>query len=284
MTSTPLLDVANSDGSSETSGNSFTSIESPLNHNGWSRLRERLRSANENEMERPGSASACNPVRSPKGGDLPLAGKKTLAGWILARLQAASPGEAPLRGQWKRAVRNLSLVRNLFAPVGQYHSSSSRSHSFSAAKRRASCQQSSPRPSEKSNRVIPAVEETPEASRITALSVELPEEQSSSPNPSKANDGWRGSRLGNLIDGVYESPEDLQARKRIRLLPEVAQQVQVLWDCADKRVERMSMPGYLDFHLSVFYYISAREGVAKEDVDLMEAWEVSLHRVCPVTP
>ena len=61
MTSTPLLDVANSDGSSETSGNSFTSIESPLNHNGWSRLRERLRSANENEMERPGSAS-CAPA------------------------------------------------------------------------------------------------------------------------------------------------------------------------------------------------------------------------------
>jgi hypothetical protein len=37
----------------------------------------------------------------------------------------------------------------------------------------------------------------------------------------------------------------------------------------------MGLKGYLDFHLSVFYYISAREGVATAQVDLMEAWEVS---------
>ena len=272
-------DARTSNASSDSSSSSLSPTcnpnaigSAPAGRDAWARLRAQLRTAAEREQAPQQKISGWHRVRNLNGVDLPQAGKtSTWAGRILAQLQAASVGDSAHRQQWQRAFRGVSLVRTLFAPARPYFAPASRRASFAGARAKCSVV---PAVSIDNKHMPLALEATPtEAQEMNAMSIELPHETPSGPDPAK--DGWRGSVLGTIVDGVYESHADVQARKRIRLLPEVAQQVERLWDCADKRVERMGLKGYLDFHLSVFYYISAREGVATAQVDLMEAWEVS---------
>ena len=91
--------------------------------------------------------------------------------------------------------------------------------------------------------------------------------------------GWRGSHLGITTDGIFENAEDVRLRKVLRRDPEVQQVMKRLWDVAYKYRDRMHIAAYMDFHLSVFFYIVEQEdGVAPidEDIDRHDAWESAI--------
>lgn len=89
--------------------------------------------------------------------------------------------------------------------------------------------------------------------------------------------GWRGSTTGQVIEGIFETPEDVRARRALRRAPEVQAQVKRLWDVAHKWQGRMAGSTYFDFHLSIFHYIIEKEeGTLPEVVDGFDAWEAAL--------
>lgn len=67
--------------------------------------------------------------------------------------------------------------------------------------------------------------------------------------------GWRGSVGDNVVEGLFETPDDIRKRRTLRRAPEVQAQVRRLWDVAHKWQERMAGAAYFDFHLSIFHYI-----------------------------
>ena len=98
----------------------------------------------------------------------------------------------------------------------------------------------------------------------------------------KSNKGWTGSqRFGEYSEGLYESPDCIKCRKGLRTHPEVAQIVEDLWHSCFLYRYRLHLDGYMDFHLSCFHYITAKdEEVPQEEatyyVDLFEAWDAAV--------
>ena len=71
--------------------------------------------------------------------------------------------------------------------------------------------------------------------------------QAASPAPAPAH-GWRGSRHeGQYVEGMHEHRVALAERRRLRLLPEVQQYVDLLWDiAAPKGAMRVALPSYIE--------------------------------------
>jgi len=92
-------------------------------------------------------------------------------------------------------------------------------------------------------------------------------------------DGWRGSKhRGELQVGIYEGERDKAKREQLRLLPEVQILVEGLWECLHPDKGRVQLRSYLDFHLSVYHYIGAREQppVPPDEVDLIDAYGAAI--------
>ena len=104
------------------------------------------------------------------------------------------------------------------------------------------------------------------------------------------NVGWRGSRHeGEHVDGVFEDREAMEARRKLRLLPEVQTLVEALWSTAVPKgeVPRMYLHQFLDYHLSIYHFLTELEAEEEEDeedeeverdleVDLYDAWETAM--------
>ena len=75
----------------------------------------------------------------------------------------------------------------------------------------------------------------------------------------RTHKGWRGSETKEMIEGVFENPDDIRARRALRRMAEVQTQVKRLWDVAYKWQNRMENGSYFDFHLSIFHYIIEKE-------------------------
>lgn len=99
----------------------------------------------------------------------------------------------------------------------------------------------------------------------------------------QASVGWRGShRDFAIVDGVHEHREALAERRRLRLLPEIQECVSKLWAIGVKgHAQRMNLQSYMNYHLSVYYFVAALEqGLAvcalDEEIDLYEAWDTAI--------
>lgn len=133
----------------------------------------------------------------------------------------------------------------------------------------------------------------------------------------QATVGWRGSQRNfAIIDGVHEHreacasprPQTLQftltsllpsplsphtarsrptllpvaERRRLRLLPEIQELVGKLWAVGVKgHAQRMNLQAYMNYHLSVYYFVSAIEAglevcALDEEIDLFEAWDTAI--------
>jgi hypothetical protein len=81
---------------------------------------------------------------------------------------------------------------------------------------------------------------------------------------------------GVWIDGLYESNEHLRERRRLRMLPEVEKAVRQLWGLAETHHSRMTMRGYMDFHLSCYRFILTQDGQEWDDDEYIDAWEAAV--------
>lgn len=61
------------------------------------------------------------------------------------------------------------------------------------------------------------------------------------------------------MEGRYEGADDVALRKRLRTLPEVVSVVEAIWKGMETKHHRLALPGYMDFHLSCYHYISMQE-------------------------
>ena len=110
--------------------------------------------------------------------------------------------------------------------------------------------------------------------------VEIEEEAEAGERPARTRDsqhGWQGSFHKDVRDGIFEKPEDLRARKNIRLQPDVQQQINKMWTAATLYLGRMTMASYVDFHLSIYHFIiSQEEGGLPETIDFLDAWDAAM--------
>ena len=96
--------------------------------------------------------------------------------------------------------------------------------------------------------------------------------------------GWQGSDYDNLVDGMHESREAVNKRRKLRLLPEINHLVAQLWSIAVKRGVRMTLKDYMDYHRSCYFFVTSIEencdvGDLDDDspcIDLYDAWENGL--------
>ena len=95
-------------------------------------------------------------------------------------------------------------------------------------------------------------------------------------NDHTSESGWRGSKhKGMYKEGIFEDQKSKQKREHIRLLPEVQKIVDEMWALLMPERARVQLPGYLDFHRSIYNYIAAKETppVAAEETDLLDAFD-----------
>ena len=161
------------------------------------------------------------------------------------------------------------LKQRILGPRSQSPTNHNLRGSFGAARTRARGSVSAAPPLEKVDQVLPFDERRSRESSSDLLSsatdhLQVPDPTTQATDPVAAMAevpdgvrlGWRGSiKEGEVIDGLFESPDEIKKRRQLRRAPEVVAQVKRLWEVAHKWQFRMEIASYFDFHLSVFYYI-----------------------------
>lgn len=88
---------------------------------------------------------------------------------------------------------------------------------------------------------------------------------------------WTSGETLIVEEGVFEDRNSVNARRTLRLLPEVTKLVESAWEACGPVMGRITLPLYMDYHLSCYRYIQEKEGMARNGkVDLMDAWECAV--------